>query len=171
MIFHFGFSASFNTLKLVKENETLNPRSFLFLIQCFEKEGITSLIDFSPPKCKVFHLTWRAPLGWKPLCWPENCCWAFAAGCRYEKCMRNGIGVPEAGNCWVGNEAEGLLCPLLLCFCVRAPSKSLEKVGVDVPASRGTKGWVVISTTNLAGSLLRIKEWSPWSREDQSAGI
>lgn len=40
------------------------------------------LIDFSPPICKVIHLTWCALLGWKPLGWSENHCWASSAGCR-----------------------------------------------------------------------------------------
>lgn len=91
-----------------------------------------SLIDFSPPICKVFHLTWCAPLGWKPLCWSENCCWASPAGCR-----RNFISVwemaLESSRAWelLGGEWSwrSSLCPLSLCFCLWACLKGTVSPG------------------------------------------
>lgn len=161
------------------------------------------LIDFSPPICKVIHLTWCALLSWKPLGWSENYCWASSAGCRcnYVNEWEMALGFLQSlgivgwrmklevfslitffvflplslseGHCltWLGWNtlpawSENTLPP-------HHPARGnwLEKVGLDVCASRGTERWGAISTTNLAESLLRIKEWSPRSREDQSAGI
>lgn len=41
MIFHFGFSALFNTLKLVKKYKAYKLQKFSFFSQSFEKKEIT----------------------------------------------------------------------------------------------------------------------------------
>lgn len=79
------------------------------------------LIDFSPPICKVFHLTWCAPLGWKPLCWSENCCWASSAGCRcnYISVWEMAFRVLQSlGIVGWKMKLEVFSLPTFLCFCL-----------------------------------------------------